>query len=570
MVTDVRRILHQYWGYADFRPLQREIIESVLSGRDTLALMPTGGGKSLTFQVPALCMDGLCLVVTPLIALMRDQVSHLREKNILAAAIYGDMGAAAIERVFSRCLYGNVKLLYVSPERLQNEQFRNVMSQMRISMVAVDEAHCISQWGYDFRPSYLQIAELRDLLPHVPFLAVTATATPQVVRDIQEKLRFDKGQVFRMSFERKNLHYIVRKVEDKNKYLLRILSNSEGSAIVYVRSRVETREVSEFLTKHGICSDHFHAGLLPRQKELVQADWSAGRTRVIVATNAFGMGIDKSDVRVVVHLDAPDSLEAYFQEAGRAGRDGLESYAVLLFSPDEVKRLRMRVHERYPSDDIVRKVYAHLCYHLELAMGVGMGCKFPIDLERFCFSQHLMPHVVNGSLHVLQSCGYLKLTGENDNASRVVMRVTHSDLYKNWGMTVEEEVVLDAVLRMYTGLFMNYAYISEEDIAQRIGSDRQRVYIALRGIANKGVIGYIPYRRAPFVEFLTPRIDEKDLNLNRGDLDCQRRAYTERVEKMIEYCTTEDVCRSQMLSRYFGDDSAQPCGGCDVCRGARL
>ncbi len=567
MENDFKRILKQYWGFESFRPLQEEIIESVANGFDTLALLPTGGGKSLTFQVPALTREGLCLVVTPLVALMRDQVQHLVERNILAAAIYSEMGSHAIESTLSRCLYGNVKLLYVSPERLENETFRALLPSLNVTMIAIDEAHCISQWGYDFRPSYLKIAEIRDLLPKAPILALTATATPGVCEDIKRQLHFrDNNKTLRTSFARDNLHYIVREVEDKPRYLLRIIEAiEEGAVIVYTSSRQRTREIAEWIQQHGYDAAYFHAGLSAIQKNQIQDDWNRGTTRVIVSTNAFGMGIDRPDVRAVVHIDMPDSIEAYFQEAGRAGRDGKKAYAVLLHNKKDDTTLLRHIADRFPSEEQIRKAYAKLCYHLELGIGNGMGAMFPIDVDQLCYHHHLMPNLFYGALRALQNSGYLQLLDENDNASRVRILVRHEDLYLSWGMTHKEEETLDTVMRMYTGLFTDHAYVSEGDIAERMGTDRNTVYNTLQGLSNKGLISYIPYKRAPWVKFLTPRVDEESIVAYRGDLEMQRKAYEERVRRMIDYARTP-TCRSQFMLRYFGEIDAPKCGNCDNCR----
>lgn len=567
MENDFKRILKQYWGFDRFRPLQEEIIESVANGFDTLALLPTGGGKSLTFQVPALARKGLCLVVTPLVALMRDQVQHLVERNILAAAIYSEMGSNAIESTLSRCLYGNVKLLYVSPERLANETFRTLLPSLNVTMIAIDEAHCISQWGYDFRPSYLKIAEIRELLPQVPVLALTATATPEVCEDIKRQLRFrNNNKTLRTSFARDNLHYIVREVEDKPLYLLRIIEAiQEGAVIVYTSSRQRTHEIAAWIQQRGYDAAYFHAGLSAAQKNLIQDDWSKGTTRVIVATNAFGMGIDRPDVRAVVHMDMPDSIEAYFQEAGRAGRDGEKAYAVLLHNKKDDTTLMRHIADRFPSEEQIRSVYAKLCYHLELGIGNGLGAMFPLDVDQLCYHHHLMPNLFYGALRVLQNGGYLQLLDENDNASRVRILVRHEDLYLSWGLTIMEEHTLDTVMRMYTGLFTDHAYVSEGDIAERMGTDRLTVYNSLQGLSNKGLISYIPYKRAPWVKFLTPRVDEDSIVTYRGDLELQRKVYEERVRRMIDYAKTS-ICRSQFMLRYFGENDAKKCGNCDNCR----
>jgi len=452
-------ILKEYWGYTDFRGIQRDIIESIGSGRDTLGLMPTGGGKSITFQVPALAQEGVCIVITPLIALMKDQVANLKKRGIKAAAIYSGLTRNEIIVTLENCIFGGVKLLYVSPERLSTEIFLLKLRHIQVSFITVDEAHCISQWGYDFRPSYLTITDIRKVLPGIPVLALTATATPQVVKDIQDKLGFKEENAFRMSFERKNLAYVVRRTEDKNGELTHILKSVKGSAIVYTRSRRKTKEIAEYINNEGIKALHYHAGLENADKDKRQKLWSNDDIRVIVATNAFGMGIDKPDVRVVIHVDLPDSPEAYFQEAGRAGRDGLKAYAVLLYNENDKRKLLKRVADTFPEKDYIKIVYEHLAYFYQIAMGSGMGCTHEFNIDAFCHSYKHFPIQVNSALKILSRSGYIEYNEENDNAARIMFLVTKSDLYRLDELSEAENKVVEALLRDYGGLFADYVYI---------------------------------------------------------------------------------------------------------------
>ena len=486
------QILKQYWGYDSFRGIQEDIIRSISEGNDTLGLMPTGGGKSITFQVPALAQEGLCLVVTPLIALMKDQVQNLRKRGIKALAIYSGMDRQAIVTALENCIFGNYKFLYISPERLGTDIFRTKLRKMHISMITVDESHCISQWGYDFRPAYLKIAEVRDLLPGVPVLALTATATPEVVKDIQARLHFRRENVFRMSFERENLAYIVRHTENKTAELLHILRRMEGSAIVYVRNRRRTRETAELLNNEHITADFYHAGLDDAAKDIRQHRWQTGESRVMVATNAFGMGIDKPDVRLVIHLDLPDSVEAYFQEAGRAGRDGQKAYAVILYARSDKAALRKRVPDTFPEKDYIKDVYEHLQYYYQMAMGDGQDCVREFDIEDFCRKFKYFPVPVDSALKILTQAGYLEYTDEQDNASRLLFTVRRDELYKLRGLGDETDRLIQIILRSYTGLFTDYAFISEDSLATRTGLTRRQVYEALIRLAQLHIVSYIP------------------------------------------------------------------------------
>ncbi len=557
-------ILKQYWGYDQFRPLQGDIIQSIAAGKDTLGLMPTGGGKSLTFQVPALAMEGVCIVVTPLIALMKDQVENLKKRNIPAAAIYTGMSKADILLTLDNCVFEAYKFLYVSPERLATPIFIEKIKQTKVCLIAVDESHCISQWGYDFRPSYLKIADIREVIPDAPVLALTATATPEVVDDIQEKLHFKAKNVFRKSFLRTNLAYIVRTTENKDEQLLNILRKVPGTSVVYVRNRKKTKEVADFLVQNGISAEHFHAGLKNETKDARQQRWKNDETRVIVSTNAFGMGIDKPEVRSVVHLDLPDSLEAYFQEAGRAGRDEKKAYAVVLFNNSDVTKMRKRVADTFPEKDMVRKVYKALGDYYEIAEGYGLDAVFPFDLADFCTKFKLPMLVAYNSLKILQQAGYLELTDEQDNTSRVLFTVGKEDLYAI-RFTPEQDKLIHILLRSYTGLFTDPAYISEDIIASRLGWNKDKVYQELVLLSKEHIIQYIPRKKTPFVSFVVERESPDRLNLGKEAYDDRKERYISRVKSVLDYANEQNICRSQVLLAYFGEKNTKPCGQCDIC-----
>ena len=558
-----RDILRQYWGYDDFRGIQREIIESVGSGRDTLGLMPTGGGKSITFQVPALAAEGTCIVVTPLIALMKDQVQHLRAKGVRAAAVYSGMKRSEIVSTLENCILGDVKLLYVSPERLDSDIFQIKLRHMRVSFITVDEAHCISQWGYDFRPAYLDIANLRKIKPDIPVLALTATATLQVIDDIQDKLSFRQKNVFRMSFERKNLSYVVRKAENKPAELVHILQRVAGSAIVYVRSRQRCKDISEFLSGSGIDSTFYHAGLEHSTRDERQKLWQEDKKRVIVATNAFGMGIDKPDVRIVIHFDCPDSVEAYFQEAGRAGRDGNRAYAVLLWNGSDISKLTRRVDENFPPKEYINNVYNCLAYFSGVANGSGMGHKISFDIGRFCAVYHLFPVQVDSSLHILDNAGYLHYETDPDSAARVHVLLRRNDLYQLDSLSANDEAVMTALLRCYGGLFADYRYVDESLIASQAQLTRDQCYQVLKSLSKRNIISYIPQRKMPVITYQRDREDE--VFIPKQVYEDRKEQFIKRIEAVMTYAGNDDVCRSQQLLRYFGEDDVEQCGHCDVC-----
>ena len=558
-------ILKQYWGYDSFRGIQEEIIKSIGEGRDTLGLMPTGGGKSITFQVPALAKDGLCIVITPLIALMKDQVQNLRQRGIKAVAIYSGMTRQEILIALENCIFGNYKFLYISPERLDTDIFKQKLRAMKVNMITVDESHCISQWGYDFRPAYLKIADIRELLPGVPLLALTATATPDVVQDIQSRLKFREKNVFRMSFERKNLAYIVRKTDNKTAELLHILRRMPGSAIIYVRSRRRTKETTELLTHEGITADFYHAGLDNAVKDIRQKRWQDGECRVMVATNAFGMGIDKPDVRLVIHLDLPDSPEAYFQEAGRAGRDGEKAYAVILYSKSDKVTLHKRIPDTFPDKDYIKKVYEHLQYYYQMAMGDGLGCTKEFNLEEFCRKFKHFPVPADSALKILTQAGYIEYTDEQDNASRIIFTIRRDELYKLREMGNETEALVQTILRSYTGLFTDYAYISETVLSLRTGLTRQQIYNVLMSLSKRRIIDYIPRKKTPYIIYTRERVELNHLHISPAVYEERKERYEARIRAMVDYVTSETACRSRMLLRYFGEKNENNCGQCDVC-----
>ena len=558
-------ILKRYWGYDAFRDLQEEIITSIGEGKDTLGLMPTGGGKSITFQVPALAKEGMCLVITPLIALMKDQVENLKNRDIKAIAIYSGMTRQEIIVALENCIFGNYKFLYISPERLDTEIFRVKLRSMNISMITVDESHCISQWGYDFRPAYLKIAEIRELLPDIPVLALTATATPEVVKDIQQRLHFKKENVFRMSFERKNLAYIVRNTDNKTGEILHILNRMPGSSIIYVRNRKRTKETTLFLQREGITADFYHAGLNNDVKDLRQKRWQSGECRVMVATNAFGMGIDKPDVRTVIHLDLPDSPEAYFQEAGRAGRDGEKAYAIILYANSDKAALKKRISDTFPEKDYIKQVYEQLNYYYQMAMGDGLGCMFDFNLEDFCRRYKHFPVPADSALKILTQAGYIEYTDEQDNASRLLFTTRREELYKLREMGEQADLLIQTILRSYTGVFTDYAYIHEDSLAMRTGLTRQQIYDLLIVLAKRRILDYVPHKKTPYIIYKRERVELRHLQISQTVYEERKERYEARIKAMLEYVTSETACRSRMLLHYFGEKNEHNCEQCDNC-----
>ena len=570
-------LLKQYWGYDDFRGIQREIIESIGSGRDTLGLMPTGGGKSITFQVPALAQEGTCIVITPLIALMKDQVANLRRRGIRAAAIYSGLSREEIIITLENCIFGDIRLLYVSPERLSSELFQTKLRHMKVSFITVDEAHCISQWGYDFRPSYLEIAKIRKLLPGIPVLALTATATPQVVEDIQEKLTppntslttnpspLTSFNVFKMSFERENLAYVVRRTADKREELIHILSSLKGSAIVYARSRRRTKEIADMIREAGITATFYHAGLDAVVKDERQKAWQQDEVRVMVATNAFGMGIDKPDVRLVVHVDCPDSIEAYFQEAGRAGRDGFKAYAVLLYNDGDQRKLEKRIADTFPEKDFIREIYEHLAYFYQIGVGSGYGHTFEFNIDKFCHAFRHFPIQVDAALKILTRAGYIEYTEEQDNQARVMFTISRNDLYRLEHTSPDEEKVITALLRNYGGLFTDYNYIDESYLASQCGLQPHQLYMILKSLGQRHILHFIPQKKTPYIRYTQRREDKEHIQLMPAVYEERKEQFRERIHAMTGYATSENICRSRYLLRYFGEDNGHNCRHCDVC-----
>ncbi|KXB79136.1 ATP-dependent DNA helicase, RecQ family [Prevotella amnii] len=558
-------ILKKYWGYDDFRGIQQDIIESIGEGRDTLGLMPTGGGKSITFQVPALAKDGVCIVITPLIALMKDQVDHLKKKGIQAAAIYSGMSRNEIVSTLENCIFGGIKLLYISPERICSDIFQTKLKRINVSFITVDEAHCISQWGYDFRPSYLAIADIRRQLPNIPILALTATATSEVIDDIQDQLLFAKRNVFRMSFERKNLAYIVRRTDDKYSEMIHILKAIPKAAIVYCRNRKRTKEAAELLVKSGISATWYHAGLENTVKDQRQKEWQADKTRVIVATNAFGMGIDKPDVRVVIHIDCPSSIEAYFQEAGRAGRDGKKSYAVLLYNGHDRAKLINRIEETFPPKEYIRQVYDHLSYFFQIGIGSGKGYTFEFPIDKFSFNFKHFPTRVNSALQIIHRAGYIKYEPNPNNIARVHFLLNRDDLYRLDSLSKNENSVVTALLRSYGGLFSDYGFVDESWIAQQAGLDVNKTYMALIDLSKKRIISFIPRHKVPLITYLYDRIDGDDIELSKQVYDIRKEEFTKRIKAVISYAEEDSICRSRQLLRYFSETKTSDCNQCDVC-----
>lgn len=556
-------VLRHYWGYASFRSMQLPIIESVLAGKDTLGLLPTGGGKSITFQVPGLLLPGLTLVVTPLIALMRDQVMGLRQKGIKAAAVHAGMTREKIITTLDNCIYGRYKFLYVSPERLSSDLFLSRLHALRVSLLVVDECHCISQWGYDFRPAYLTIADIRTALQEVPVLALTATATLPVIEDIQRILRFPESNVLRKSFFRPNLSYSIRRTADKETMLLHILSRVDGSAIVYCRNRDKTRDLARFLCENGFSADFYHAGLNHVTREIRQKSWMEGETRIIVCTNAFGMGIDKPDVRLVVHTEMPSSLEEYFQEAGRAGRDGERAYAVLLAGDDDLFNLKKRVSNEFPPREYIATVYNRICNYLQVGEGEGFERSFDFDIDAFCRNFKMFPTQVLAAIRILDVAGIWEYR-EEKSRSRLTMQVRRDELYRMRSEQVSDNI-LAALMRTYDGLFADYVSIVESELAEKTGLSVDQVYQQLLLLNKAGIVNYIPQKNLPRIYFLTRREDAELLRIPRSAYEERRDRLKARIDQSLRYIEEENTCRSRMLLAYFGEEQSHNCKLCDVC-----
>jgi ATP-dependent DNA helicase RecQ len=560
-------ILFKYWGYRNFRPLQEEIIQSVAGGKDTLGLMPTGGGKSITFQVYSLSCEGMCIVVTPLIALIKDQVENLRSKRIKVLAIYSGMSRREIDITLDNAIYGDYKFLYVSPERLASPKFQEYFVRMKINLITVDEAHCISQWGYDFRPSFLKIADLRKYFPFVPVLALTATATRKVVDDIQDKLLFRNKNVLQKSFFRDNLTYLVREKEDKLGYLLNTIQKAKGTGIIYVRSRKKTKDIAQVLKQQAISADFYHAGLSTESRSHKQDEWMKGETRIIVATNAFGMGIDKPDVRFVIHFDLPDSLEAYFQEAGRAGRDGKRSMAVMIYNTSDKRKLHKMVTDSFPSLENIRKVYASVSNYLMIPVGGGKESVFDFRIEDFSTKFQLTESLVYHSLKLLEREGYLEYVENVDRFSRIYFITGRDELYKIETERKDLEDFIKLVLRSYSGVFSDYVNIDEELLSKRSGLSADRVYENLKTLSKLKIIHYIPKRKLPVISFEKERVDEKRVSISPENYQKRKNQYQIQVDSVIAYASGKDECRSRTLLNYFGQTKSESCGSCDVCTG---
>ncbi|MBQ2416116.1 MAG: RecQ family ATP-dependent DNA helicase [Alistipes sp.] len=565
MESSIKEILHKYWGYSEFRPAQEQIISSVMAGRDTLALMPTGGGKSLTYQVPTMARKGVCIVVTPLIALMKDQVDRLRKLGISAVAIHSGMSYSKIDIALDNCVYGDVKFLYIAPERLATETFRLRVQRMNVSLLAVDEAHCISQWGYDFRPSYLRIAEVRKMLPEVPILALTASATDMVTKDIMKHLGFKEEHIIRSSFARPNLSYAVRHTDDKNEQLLRIVNNVTGSGIVYMQSREGCEQVATFLQENGISASYYHAGLPHAEREIRQEEWTSGKTRIVVATNAFGMGIDKADVRFVVHYTMSDSLESYYQEAGRAGRDGKRSYAVMLVASNDSSRISKHFSDEFPPLEQIKLIYEKVCDYVQVAVGDGLYASYIFNIHDFCRREHIHISRVRAALKLLQQNNYLTLTEEVDNPARIIFTTGRDDLYKIRVCQDELDNIIRVILRLYDGVFTEFRSIDEKQIAAISGYTIDKVRELLKRMWQMRIIRYIPANTTPILFFNEERLPTNDLYISPESYTHRLRLTQERFENVLRYIGNEQSCRSVMMQNYFGDTDTTVCGVCDIC-----
>ena len=565
-MPDFHQILKQYWGYDDFRGIQLDIIKSIYEKKDTLGLMPTGGGKSISFQVTSMAMEGICIVITPLIALIKDQIAHLRKKGIKAEAIYSGMSHDKILMTLENCILGDYKFLYISPERISSPLFQAKVRYMNVNFITVDEAHCISQWGYDFRPSYLAISDIRRLLPGKPVLAITATATPKVITDIQEKLRFSSPNVIRMSFERKNLKYLVAHREDKSQEILNILRRTSGPAIIYTRSRKKTKEISEWLSQNGISALHYHAGLDNTDRDIRQNMWHDESVRVIVATNAFGMGIDKPNVKLVIHTDLPDSIEAYFQEAGRAGRDGQEAEAVMLYNNSDRHKLLKRINEKFPTKEYIRQVYDDICSYYEIAVGDGYNVTREFDEMDFCKKFRYFPIPLLSSFALLTKAGYITYRDEEETKSRIMFLLCKEDLYKLHTLPQNNEKLIQAILRSYGGVFSTYVYIDETDLAHQARLQPDAIYNILKALSQQHIIHYIPRKNTPYITFNTRRVETAEIMLEPEVYEIRKKEYAERIHAILNYAENKHICRSRILLNYFGENNIHNCGICDICR----
>ncbi len=565
-------VLKKYWGYDEFRPLQEDIIKSVAdeNGKDTLGLLPTGGGKSIIFQVPALAKEGMCIVVSPLIALMKDQVENLKRQNISSTAIYTGMSRQEIDLTIENSIKGKYKFLYLSPERLGTEKFLANIDRMKINLLAVDEAHCISQWGYDFRPSYLKISDIRQYLPKVKILALTATATPLVVEDIQNKLNFAEKNAFRKSFERKNIIYLVRKTEDKFGQLLKLTTNIQGTGVVYVRSRKLTEKIAAFLKENGISADFYHAGIDPKEKDRKQDDWKQDRTRIIVSTNAFGMGIDKSNVRFVIHIDLADSLEAYFQEAGRGGRDLKDAFAFLLFNDEDIINLKDTTEKSYPPKETIKLVYDALCNYLKIPVGAGQNMSYEFILSKFAQTYDFNALEVYSSLKFIEKEGYIEYTDDIFVRSKIHILLSRDNLYKFQVENPKFDGFITFLLRTYAGLFTDYIQIDEYLMAKQAKTDIDTIFLHLNKLAELQIIDYVPKKNSPYITFLQERVHPKDFTISKENYDFLKKRHIERINSVIDYVSRNDKCRSRLLLEYFGETNAPDCGRCDVCHSKKI
>lgn len=564
-VNDKLEILKRYWGYNSFRDLQEEIIDSVLAGRDTLGLMPTGGGKSITFQVPTLLIDGMALVITPIVSLMKDQSDNLVNRGIKATYLHAGLSMSEVKKCYDKCIYGNYKFLYVSPERLNAKSFIERLKHMPITLIVVDEAHCISQWGYDFRPSFLKISNIRKLFPTVPILALTATATPMVANDIMNQLGFSVPNVFSKSFARNNIVYVVRSTSDKNMELVHIMKSVPGTGIVYVRSRIRTKQISDLLNRYGINADYYHAGLSIKDKESKQQKWKDDECKIMVATNAFGMGIDKPNVRIVVHVDVPNSLEEYYQEAGRGGRDGQRSYAVQLTSPTDKRVLYKHITDAFPDKDFIRRIYELAGSFLEIPVGGGYGHLYDFNFILFCKTYNLPILPTYNALRILTQAGYIEYIEEIDTQSRVMINAKKDELYNLKTTTPGADQVLQTILRLYTGLFSDYVFINEDVIAMRTGLSSQSIYDSLLELTRMHVLQYIPRKRTPYIFYTTSREESRHLQFPKAIYENLKQRMRERVEAIIKYVLNNNSCREKMLLEYFGEKIEHDCNHCDVC-----